>query len=363
MNKEKNFSVRRFNFSDIDGIIKLLNIVFKPNFSREWWKWKYELNPNGFWGEKGDIWIAEKDGEIIGHYAIIPEKVKFHSKVINAAQSVDTVTHPDYRGLGIFPTLANKVYSEARNRYSLIFGFPSKMAYNGFIRLGWKDLFSISEYNRILNYDQLCKRKFTRNFTRWFGKIFLKMYSNSNRISSFFSPRKIKGSNVEIQKIEKFSDEINIFWERVRLNYKIILERTDIFLNWRFSKYFGDYQIFVGRSTQKNDLIGYMVLRKRENTLDIIDLVTLPAEDKALLQLIDLAIKIGKNEDVDSIHCWFPSWDKNIMHLKKMGFISIKQLLRLAGEHGNPFILYNLTSEELPGIKECFYTLADTDYA
>jgi len=365
LSEKSDVSIRKFDFSDVDGIVELLNtsgFETQSRFTSEWWKWKYELNPNGFWGEKGDIWVAEKDDKIVGHYAIIPEKVKIHSKVVSAAQSVDTATHPDYRRQRIFTTLAKKVYSDARDRYHFIFGFPSEMAYKGFIRLGWKNGFFPSEYVKILNYDQLSKRKFANDLVRWFGRSLLKISSNLNRASKALFIRNIKGNATEIHRLENFSEETDILWERARRNFRVVLERTSSFLNWRFSRHFGCYEFFAGRSVRENEPIGYMVIRKRENTLDIVDLMTLPDEQRAMLQLIDEAVKIGKDEGIDYARCWFPKWHKNAALLMKMGFIRTNQISRLIRARTTPLIVYDLTPIEALETSEWFYTLADADY-
>jgi len=99
MNK-KSYSTRRFVASDVNGILGLFACVYKRQFSHEWWNWKYRLNPAGFLGEKGDIWIAENArGEIIGHWAVLPQKVKLGPTTIRAALAVDAATHPDTEDL------------------------------------------------------------------------------------------------------------------------------------------------------------------------------------------------------------------------------------------------------------------------
>lgn len=360
MIKQTNFTIRKFDPSDIDGIIALLNHVFKPKFTRDWWKWKYELNPNGFWGQDGDIWVAESNDRIIGHYAVLPEKIKYYSKVVDMAQSVDTAVHPDYRGLGIFSMLARKVYSDAKSRYSFLLGFPSEMAHGGFLKLGWKDLSSLQEHTKILNYNALIGRKFKNPLYAMSGKIFLKTYCRLTEISKTFSPRIIRGNEAEIDKVESFPAEIGAFWDQNREYYSVVLERTSLFLNWRFSKIFGEYQIFIGRSKKNKKILGYIVLRKAANTLDVIDLISLPNEDKALLQLIDVAIETGTNAGVDSLRCLFPKWHKTTAILAKKGFISPKPL-RFRGKYIPQFIYYNLTGKDSP-VNEWFYTYADTDY-
>jgi len=49
----------------------------------------------------------------VGHFAIIPERIYFNSKAATIAQSVDTAMHPEYRKMGIFSTLAKKVYQDS----------------------------------------------------------------------------------------------------------------------------------------------------------------------------------------------------------------------------------------------------------
>ena len=61
MTGKDNISIRKFKPTDVDGIINLLAIVFDTKFTREWWDWKYRSNPYGFFGEEGDIWVAEVD--------------------------------------------------------------------------------------------------------------------------------------------------------------------------------------------------------------------------------------------------------------------------------------------------------------
>lgn len=183
MDKSKRVSIRRFEMSDVNSVVRLLELVFSRPFSLEWWNWKYRLNPAGFYGEDGDIWVAESNGEIVGHYAVIPEKIKFGSETIMVAQSVDTATHPDFRGMGLFPTLANKVYSECQKRYRFIYGFPSEMAFKGFLKLGWKD-FRIVEFVKFLNYDRPLRNFSGKPLIVWAGKLSLKTL----RILKFLSP-------------------------------------------------------------------------------------------------------------------------------------------------------------------------------
>jgi hypothetical protein len=358
--------------SDVNSVVRLLELVFKRPFSLEWWNWKYRLNPAGFWGEDGDIWVAESNGEIVSYYAVIPEKIKSGSETITVAQSVDTATHPDFRGMGLFPTLARKVYSECQNRYRFIYGFPSEVAFKGFLRLGWKD-FRIVEFVKFLNYDRPLRSFSNNSFMTCVGKVVLKTLRAFKHLSPSVSLKRYVGSPAKIQRVNQFPEEIDDFWKIVRDENKVVLERTAAFLIWRFSKHFGDYQIYIGRSIQDGSLLGYLVLRRTEipvgyaakiqNVLDIVDLGALPGEEKILLNLIDMAVKIANDEGLDIVHCRVPPWHKYAVILFKKGFIPLDRLFEWLDIYQPRIILYQFEGQGIPKIQQWFYTLADTDYA
>ena len=355
--------LRKYKDGDEQGILELLKLVFKRDFSKEWWNWKYKANPAGFWGEEGDIWVAESRGQIVSHYAVIPEKIKFGSETITVAQSVDTATHPDFRGKRLFPTLAEKVYSECQDRYRFIYGFPSEMAFKGFLRLGWKD-FRIVEFFKFLNYDRSLRNFSSNTFVIWFVKLYLKLLRTLNYLSPSVLFKKHGGSPLEIQKVDQFPDEMDKFWKMARAENEIVIERTTTFLNWRFSKYFGNYQIFIGRSIQDGTIVGYLVLRKEKNVLDIADLYALLGEEKLVLNFADMAIKIAKKEGLDMVYCCIPLWHRYVPILSKRGFIRLNRLFRWTKRYQPRAIFYEFSKEVIvPKIQQWFYTLADTDSA
>lgn len=363
--REKSFSIRKFGMPDVDKVLRLLKLSFKRQFWPEWWNWKYERNPAGFWGEKGDILIAENMEEVVGHLAVMPVKIKLGTRTVTVAQPVDAATHPDYRGLGIFRTLLRKLCSEAPNRYYFLFGFPNEFSYKPLPRLGWKT-FGIFEFLKFLSYDRALRSFVNSNLIVWSGKTALRAIRASRYVSSSFHLKKYSGDSVEIQKAEKFPDEIDGFWEEAKSEYATILERTATFLNWRFSKYFGNYQIYIARSVKESNIVGYLVLKKIEtrNALNIVDLLALPDEDKCILNLINTAIGIGKNEGLSFIHCRIPPWHKYARILYKLGFICLGRTLRWLKMYQYRLVVYPLKEKpKIPGIQGWFYTLADTDDA
>jgi len=70
----------------------------------------------------------------VAFYGVIPCFIRFEDKIILAAQSADTMTHPDYRYKGLFTELASLTYQLCRSSgIQLVFGFPNQNSLQGFI--------------------------------------------------------------------------------------------------------------------------------------------------------------------------------------------------------------------------------------
>jgi Acetyltransferase (GNAT) domain len=76
----------------------------------------------------------------IAFYAVIPCYIYAQGDHILAAQSADTMTHPDFRNRGLFVKLANLTFQLCCTEgIRIIFGFPNQNSLPGFIgKLGWQ---------------------------------------------------------------------------------------------------------------------------------------------------------------------------------------------------------------------------------
>jgi GNAT superfamily N-acetyltransferase len=78
-------------------------------------------------------------GQPAAFYGVLPCIVHLNGQRILAAQSADTMTHPDHRQKGLFTALAKKTYSLAKeNNIKFIFGFPNQNSFPGFVKLNWQ---------------------------------------------------------------------------------------------------------------------------------------------------------------------------------------------------------------------------------
>ncbi len=97
------------------------------------------------------------------YYGVFPLAIQYDGREVLAAQSGDTVTHPDHRGKGLFIELARQTYALAQvSGIDFVFGFPNKNSFPGFKRkLAWEfpfDMLRLVRYVPTLPVGLLRKR-------------------------------------------------------------------------------------------------------------------------------------------------------------------------------------------------------------
>ena len=122
--------------------------VFDINF----WTCKYRNNYAGFYKNWISLARSEKTNMLGGHYTVIPVYMKILGEKILASQSVDTITHIDFRNQGVFTGLAKLCYKQvASTDVGIIIGFPNESSFPGFIKkLNWTNIMQISELGYVL---------------------------------------------------------------------------------------------------------------------------------------------------------------------------------------------------------------------
>ena len=99
---------------------------FKP--SVEYLNWLYFANPRG--DVKG---FDAFDGvRLVGHYACIP--IKINGYISDSLLSLNTATHPDYQGRGLFSALASKTFDSVSTTYANVIGVANAKSIGGFVK-------------------------------------------------------------------------------------------------------------------------------------------------------------------------------------------------------------------------------------
>jgi GNAT superfamily N-acetyltransferase len=132
---ERNWRVREAGPGDFGLIRDLYRAVRGANRPEAYDRWRYLASPYG--SAPGTLAVA--GDRAVGFYVLWPAPLAVGASEIAGAQSMDTMTHPDFRGQGIFVALAQACFEIARGRgMRLLYGFPNRESFPGFVRrLDW----------------------------------------------------------------------------------------------------------------------------------------------------------------------------------------------------------------------------------
>lgn len=132
--------IRPAEENDITKIVELLKVSLGESLmpkSEEYWRWKHVDNPFG----PSPVMVAEDDNQIIGVRAFMQWKWTNGKEVINAIRAVDTATHPDHQGKGIFKQLTLELLKHCeRKGVSMVFNTPNSKSKPGYLKMGWEEV-------------------------------------------------------------------------------------------------------------------------------------------------------------------------------------------------------------------------------
>jgi GNAT superfamily N-acetyltransferase len=137
---DPSIEVRRARPEDRDAVLALLaetfgagGLVDDPGF----WAWKHERSPFG----PSPCLVAEADGRVVALRAFLPWRFRSGEREIRAVRAVDTATHPDWRGRGLFRRLTLRLAEElAAEGVAFVFNTPNRYSLPGYLAMGWRDL-------------------------------------------------------------------------------------------------------------------------------------------------------------------------------------------------------------------------------
>jgi predicted N-acetyltransferase YhbS len=392
-------NIRRFQDGDEERVNELLSAVFSNWKGIDYWRRKYLKDPTGV---RRNIWVAEDGNKIVGYYAIIPVNIKTDAGVVLGAQSVDTVTHPDYRRQQLFERLLRKTLEDAvSGGIKVVYGFPGQKSYAGFIKTGFSDM-GIPRHYRILDLKKAFR--WHKPWPKQVG-VLLSTFCNtvmclwmlvfkrdsSSQVSSGLRPAcrvalllAIIASNLQtfrpikkmmdnagrrIYRVHRFDAGITDLWREISPRYPNSVDRNAEYLNWRYTRNAGDdYVILVAENNGK--VGGYMVLKSEPELGIIMDIVA--RDNDTFSDLIDSALQRFKEESKSVLEIWMTGMASFDRVLNKMGFGSyrrIEEMLHKFKRTRGFVVRFILSSDGVPGFQSrmdnsCpwFVSVGDTDW-
>lgn len=166
-------NIRQPKLEDKSKIIELLQLSLgeaKLKKTQEIWNFKHEKNPFG----ASPVFVAEESNTLIGVRVFMQWRWQLQNDIWVSYRAVDTATHPNYQGRGIFKTLTLKALDYIQEIGDcFVFNTPNEQSRPGYLKMGWKEvgkikvaiiptflyglssLFSKRKYNNAITNNQL----------------------------------------------------------------------------------------------------------------------------------------------------------------------------------------------------------------
>lgn len=309
--------IRPYQPGDEKFILDLFEKSYGHALGDKVWAWRFRDNPAAS-GVIDLVW----DGNILAaHYAVTAVKLQINGQDWLTGLSGTTMTHPNYRGRGLFPVLARRTYSRmAEMGMAMVWGFPNTLSHRGFIRdLNWRDIYEIPKFQLLL--DAKIKFQTVRDY---------------------------------IVELSAFDERFDRLWERVKSSYSIISRRDYAHLQWRYIQNPSErYRVLA--FVQKEDVLGYIVFKRYQDEFQVIDILT--TEIQTGEELILQVASIGCEESAKSVGLWL-----NVTHplhhtLEKIGFRNTEPITYFGGLR----LHSELGGAELFDFREWYLTMGDSD--
>lgn len=250
---EEQYYFKRVSEDSYSDLVELYKSSFNLPISEAYFKNKQNT---GFLGASHIGYIAySKNHSPAAFYGVYPYLCTDNSEKILAAQSGDTMTHPDHRGKGLFPILAQKTFDLAKKEgVNFIFGFPNENSYPVFIKkLGWTHHENLNSYVievRSIPFSPLFNRiKPLKNIYNSIANILLKKYSTND----FFYSSVLNGTT-----FGSIKRDINYYRYKSFLNNYIIKYKTaSVWIKLDESLFIGDMD--CKNQEEFNDVINFLI--------------------------------------------------------------------------------------------------------
>ncbi|MET0410044.1 MAG: GNAT family N-acetyltransferase [Polyangiaceae bacterium] len=316
--------VSRSLVADASDIARLRD-CFARNSERQrsqaHFEWLYLRNPS----RQMFVDVATTaDGRVVAVYASLPSWVRAGEQRSLVLQSLDTLTDREYRGRGLFVSLARSLYRRAQAAgCALIYGFPNGNSAHGFFaKLDWSRLDPVPFLVRPLRLRYgASKLEALRRFERWLPDVPL------------VAPWAPTPPGSRLVTLARFDERVTALWTSFRAGrIQLAVERDAAYFDWRIAD-------------KPDETYRTLALERKDGTLDalctftvkdkhggrigyVMELLYRPGATLSGVALLARAVRDMAREGADALLAWCLPQSPNIAGYHLNGFVPLPTRLR-----------------------------------
>ena len=221
------------------------------------------------------------DGNPVASYSAFPVELISNGKKFQTAMSMTTMTHPLWRGMGLFENLAAELYTQAEVlQIAAIWGFPNGSSHPTFnAKLAWSDIYEIPTMTLDI--------------------------------------AKIDSQKLSLDAAVKEDDEFSLDYPEFPDDGLIRVHRSKGYLSWRYAKNpINNYQNYV--ISREGKVSSYVVTKSYGDGVDLVDIQ--PANPQEANILLTHIAKVSHDKKVRHLYCWAPPHHSVHGVLERLGF-------------------------------------------
>lgn len=238
---------------DFEGFEELSVISFGSgtNSKKEMYEWLFDKNP---YNKTGNMMYLLKEGDkVIGCDGLLPNELYVNGKVLLAAHSVKSMTHPEYKRQGIFKKMTeNSCEMGKKNGVDVVIGLANDQSYPAYQRFSWPTLFEKEVYVKPICIENILKRRIKIGAIASIGNSIYSKYMKNK-----LDKNKLNDMTFEIHK--DVPTDVQQCWDKYKEKYNVLLVRDYKYLNYRYNlRPDVDYVTIIAR--KNNEVIGFSIL-------------------------------------------------------------------------------------------------------
>jgi GNAT superfamily N-acetyltransferase len=203
--------------------------------------WKHDENPFG----RSPAWVAEDEsGVLVGMRTFLCWRFRRpDGTTFTAVRAVDTATHPDWQGRGIFSRLTLSALDDLRDDgVDCVFNTPNDKSRPGYLKMGWQQVGKVPVSVRLTGPRSIAKLAGARTAAE--------MWSEES------------SAGLPASEVLADHDAVEALLARIGPGQRITTDRTPAFLHWRYR--FGPLRYRAARlgASLEDGLVVFRVRRR-----------------------------------------------------------------------------------------------------